>query len=414
MGKTTTIKEKRARRPLIKKLHGDKVIWIVVLLLALISVITVYSSSSSEAFRDGKPIFHYLFEQLGFVIAGLVALFLCYKIPLGWYRKISILGLILSVVLILLIYTPLGVSINGAERWIRIFGITFQPSEFAKIAIILYLARILETSNFDKFSDYLKKILLPVGVVCILSLLGSVSVFLIMATIIFVILLAAGIKQSHLWKTALIGTAILGVVFAIFLFTGEFKRIGTFTSRVERFFKDDTEGMSEKEIAAMEEKKFQEQQAVEALQLGKVFGLGPGNGIKRDILPHSKSDFIYAVIIEEMGLVGGIFVLLLYLWFFNRCIFIARRCTKVYSTVVVLGLGLLITLQALLHILVNVGILPVTGQTLPLVSSGGTSFIIMCCAFGIVLSVNRTIEVAADMTALGTPPAPAVVKTSNT
>lgn len=393
--KQKPVKPPKARKPISVKLHGDKIIWLVVFLLALISIVAVYSSSSAQAFRESKPIYHYLFEQIIFVSMGFTALLFCYLIPLGWYRKLSIALFIFSI--LLMIYTiKFGVEINGARRWIKLGPITFQPSELAKIATILYLARILEVANLSSFKEYLLKILLPIGVVCVLSLWGSVSVILIIGFISLIILICYGIKWKYLGITVAVGIVGIGLVIGVHAIWPEsFKRIDTFTSRVERFFQDDKESnLSAIELQNLKDKKYQEEQAVQAIQLGKGMGRGVGNSLKRNDLPHAESDFIYAYIIEETGILGGIFVLMLYLWFFNRCIFIAQSCKKIYSTITVLGLSLLITIQALLHILVNVGIFPVTGQPLPLISSGGTSFIFMSCAFGIILSVNRTIEIS--------------------
>lgn len=389
------------RKKLISKLHGDRVIWLVLLFLAMISITAVYSSSSALAFKADKSTFSFLLKQMSFVMLGFVALLVCYRIPLGWYRKLSIVLLGFSA--LLLVYTIFkGANYNEAVRWIKIGGVTFQPSELAKISVVLYLARILETSKLDTFKEYAFKILAPIGVICGLCLYGSVSVALIIGTITLIILLCAGIKMKFIWETVGIVVAGVAIIFTIHTFVPKFfPRLDTFTARVERFFVKDSkiEEMSKEEIAELKKKSYQGEQAVQAIQLGGVIGRGPGNSIKRDSLPHPYSDFIYASIIEEWGLVGGIVVIMLYLWFFFRCIVIARSCTKLFSTIVVLGLSLLITMQAFLHILVNVGILPVTGQTLPLISLGGTSLVIMSCAFGIILSVNRTIEIKVEQTA---------------
>lgn len=390
------------RKKLISKLHGDRIIWLVILLLALISIIAVYSSSSSLAYKAGTSTFSFLLKQMTFVILGFIALLVCYRIPLGIYRKFSIVLFIFSG--LLMVYTMFkGANLNEASRWIKIGSLTFQPSELAKIAVVLYLARILETSKLDTFKDYSLKILLPIGAMCALCLYGSVSVALIICSITLIILLCAGVKMKYIGATVGIAIAGIAIIFTIHVFVPKFfSRLDTFTARIERFFVPESKikEMTEEELAELKRKSYQEEQAVEAIQLGGLLGRGPGKSIKSQSLPHPYSDFIYASIIEEWGLlVGGLVVIMLYLWFFYRCIIIARSCTKVFSTIVVLGLSLLITMQAFLHILVNVGILPVTGQTLPLISLGGTSYIIMSCAFGIILSVNRTIEIKVEQSA---------------
>ncbi len=383
----------KKRKNFVNKLKGDRVIWLIIILLAMISIAAVYSSSSALAFKMGKSTFSFLIKQMNFVIIGFVFLLICYRIPLGWYRRFSYIALAISAGLLL--YTIFnGVVLNKATRWIDIGGLSFQPSEFAKIAVVLYLARILETSKMDTFKEYCLKILIPIGIICILCLYGSVSVTLIIGIISFIILVCAGVNWKYILRTIGLIIAGLAIIYTIHSFTGVFTRIDTFTARIERFFTDDEKELTEQERVELEEKNYQSQQSVEAIQLGGLFGRGPGNSIKRDTLPHPYSDFIYATIIEEWGLIGGIVVLMLYIWFFYRCIIISNSCKKPFSTLVVLGLSLLITLQALLHILVNVGIFPVTGQTLPMISLGGTSLVIMSCAFGIILSVNRTIEIS--------------------
>ena len=380
-----------------RKLHGDQIIWLVILLLALISIVAVYSSSSALAYKNETSTFTYLFKQMGYVSIGFIALLICYRIPLSWYRKGSILLLLFSAGLLLYIVFK-GVVLNHAARWIQLGPLSFQPSELAKIAVILYLARILETHKFYTFKEYIIWILVPLGAVCILSLIGSVSATLIIGVTAFVILLCAGINWKYIAYTVGIVIVALSLVFLVHKAFGTFSRLDTFTARIERFFSpEDIESMSAEEKQEYKEKNFQSEQAKQAIQLGGLTGRGPGNSLKKDTLPHPYSDFIFALIVEELGLFGGLFLIMLYLWFFSRCITIAKLCTKMYSTVVVLGLGFLITLQAFIHILVNVGIFPVTGQTLPLVSLGGTSLLIMSCAFGIILSVNRTIEIKIEI-----------------
>jgi cell division protein FtsW len=380
-----------------KKLHGDQIIWLVILLLALISIIAVYSSSSSLAYKNDTSTFTYLFKQMAYVLIGFTGLLICYRIPLKWYRMGSMILLLISAALLLYIVFK-GVVLNHAARWIQIGPLSFQPSELAKISVVLYLARIMEARSFRTFKEYAIWILIPLGTICILSLIGSVSATIIIGATAFMILLCGGINWKYIAYTAGIVIVALALVFVIHKAFGTFSRLDTFTARIERFFSPvDPESMTAAEKQEYKEKNFQSDQARRAIQLGGLTGRGPGNSLTKDTLPHPYSDFIFALIVEELGLLGGTFVILLYLWFFSRCIAIAKSCTRKYSTLVVLGLGFLITLQAFVHILVNVGIFPVTGQTLPLVSLGGTSLLIMSCAFGIILSVNRTIEIKIEI-----------------
>lgn len=377
-----------------KKIRGDRIIWIVVILLAMISLLSVYSSSSSLAYKYNTTTSQYLFKQFTFVLSGFFFLFVCYFIPIWVYRKTSYLTLIVSV--LALLYTFIrGATINDAARWIEIGGMTIQPSEFAKIAIILYLARVLETKDLSSFKNYTLWILIPIGITLVLCLLGSASVTIIIAFVIFVLLLCFGINKKYILITIGMAVAAVGIVVLINRTTGAFNRVDTVIARIERSFNSDKSKMSEAELREYNEKTYQSNEAKGAIQLGgeSLFGRGPGNGLKKNTLPHPYSDFAYATIVEESGIIGAIAIMALYAFFFVRCISIAENCKKVFSTVTVLGLGLMIVTQAFVHILVNVGILPVTGQTLPLISLGGTSYVIMSCAFGIILSINKTIEI---------------------
>lgn len=377
----------------INRLKGDKVIWVIVIALSLISIAAVYSSSSSLAFREEKSTFFYLMKQLRFVVLGLTALYICSRIPLGWYRLISYFGLIVSIGL-LAATMIMGSKINDAERWITILGISFQPSEIAKITTMLYLAKVLEDHKFETFKEFAIWVVAPLGIVLLLILNGSASTALVLGGLAFLVLLVAGIKASHLLKSiGIAGGLIVIVLIAHFIF-GAFPRIATMVSRIKNFTneKQIEEHLTPQEKQRILDKTFQADMAKIAIASSDGIGKGPGKSTQRYVLPHPYSDFIYSIIVEEWGLAGGVAILMLYLWFLYRCIAIARGCTKIFSAITVIGLGLLITSQAMLHILVNVSILPVTGHTLPLISLGGTSLIIMSSAFGIILAVSRSVE----------------------
>ncbi|HJB44833.1 MAG TPA: FtsW/RodA/SpoVE family cell cycle protein [Candidatus Coprenecus merdipullorum] len=374
----------------IGKLHGDRVIWLLILFFAMISMAVVYSATSSLAYRHDTTPFRYLIDQAGFYIAGFAVLLVCYRIPMKWYRILSYAAMGLSIILLAV---PVAV---GQLRSFTLLGIPIHPAEIAKVSTVLYLARIIEASPLSTFKEYALKILLPVGMVCALAMLGSMSATLIIGILTLIILICSGVRRDFILWTIPIAVGAVAVAFTISIVSGGkiFSRFETFGQRIERHFSgDDTEDMSEAELAEYNDKTFQADQAREAIQLGGILGRGPGNSIKRDVLPNAYDDYIYAIIIEEYGLLGGVAVIILYLWFFYRCMKIARACTRKFPVIVVLGLSTLITMQAFLHIFVNIGILPVTGQTLPMISHGGTALIIMNCAFGIILSVNRTIEI---------------------
>ncbi len=379
-------------KKLFGKLRGDQVIWLIVLLLAIVSILAVYSASSSLAFAKGKSTFALLFKQMSFVIGGFLVVLGCYSINLRHYTRIAPIAMIVSIALMLYVVFA-GTILNSASRWINIAGVSFQPSELAKISVVMYIAYALERFDLSTFKSYALKVMLPLGILCVLCIYGSVSATVIIVLTAFVMLVCAGIKWRFIWYTIGIAIGMLGLIILLHYTTPiKFPRIDTMWGRIERFFGDDKE-MTPEEIKEYKDKTYQSEQAIEAIQLGRFGGRGPGNSLKKDTLPHPYSDFIYAIIIEEFGLAGGLIVLFLYFWFFSRCITIARMCSRIFTSTMVLGFGFLIFLQAIIHIMVNVGLLPVTGQTLPLVSLGGTSLMIISSAFGIILAVNRTIEV---------------------
>ncbi len=376
-------------------LKGDKSIWLIVFLLFLISIAAVYSSSSSLAYRYNKTTFDLLIQHSKFVLFGIAALVVCYKIPLGWYRMLSFLALAGSIALLILTIA-IGKSVNGAERWLNIGGFTFQPAEMAKIASILYMSRVFEKYKIESFKEFFVRVILPVGGTVFLIFIGSISASALLSLTLFIMFIIFGVKWSYIFKTGAIALAILSVAVLLNLSFGMFPRIDTGIKRIERFVAKDSgnedKNLTPEEIQMKADKHYQEKMARLAVSSAGVLGKGPGNSTQRYLLPHPYSDYIFAIIVEEWGLIGGSVVIMLYLVFLFRSISLAKRCSHIFSIMTVIGLALLITFQAFLHILVNVGILPVTGHTLPLISLGGSSIIIMSAAFGIILSVSRTID----------------------
>ena len=220
---------------ILSKLSGDKVIWIVVFLLSLISIALIYSSSSSLAYKEKTTNFAFLVKQIQFVLMGLVALYICYRVPLGWYRVLAYPALIVSVILLAL--TPIiGEEINGARRWINLGFTTFQPTEMAKIAIVLYLARALEVSKLETFKEFLIKIIIPIGVTCILILIGSVSAALFVGMISLLMLVIAGVKWNYIFKAGGIAAAALVLIILLHVAGLQlFSRLDTALSRLIRF-----------------------------------------------------------------------------------------------------------------------------------------------------------------------------------
>ena len=376
---TIALEQENVKRSFWSTLRGDRGIWIIILLLSLISLAAVYSSCSSLAFREGKSAFFFLLKQFGFVIIGLTILYLCHLVPIGWYRKLAFPGMFVSICL-LVSTLFFGRTLNDGTRWLSIFGFSFQPAEVAKIALILYVAKAIEDRDFTTFKAFALYLLVPVAVVCLLILWGSISAGVMLGGTAFILFIIAGISTKHLIKTAGIFLAGITIIIALSFTTSLFPRFETALKRLVTFV-DEDKGDN-----------FQADQAKIAIASAGIIGKGPGNSTQRYILPHPYSDFIYATIVEEYGVIGGIAILLLFLWLFYRSCQIATKCTRHFSSLLAIGLGMLIVFQAMLHMGVNVGILPVTGQTLPLVSLGGTSFVIMSAAFGVILSVSRTVE----------------------
>ena len=393
------------------KLKGDRVIWIIVVFFAMISIVAVFSSSSFLASSRGISKVAIFMEQTKSVLMGFVALLICYLIPLRFYRTFSFVIFGASVLMLLLLFIPgFRVEVNGAIRGIRIFGRTFQVFEFAKIGVILYLAKALElwSDDLKDFRQFALKILLPVGTVCLLIMQNSFSSALLIALITFLILFFMNVSFKNLSITAGIVAAAVLLMFLTYhaFFAGHenrldtsigkiFNRFGTVEGRLTAHFDKEEEsldGLSRAEIQQLRDKDRQSENAKVAISEGGLFGKGPGKSTQRYSLSMAFSDFIYAFIVEEYGLIGGGFVILLYLIFLFRCIRLCQRCKATYSSVLIVGLSFLIATQAFLHILVNVRLLPITGHTLPLISHGGTAYLVLSGAFGMILSVNRQLD----------------------
>ena len=397
------------------RLQGDRIIWILVLCLAIISLLAVFSSSTFLANKAGVSKLYILQEQLISVSIGLAALLVCYLIPMRFYRFLAFPVFGITVVMLVLLFIIPDVR-NEAARGIKLFGRTIQVFEFAKVGLILYIAKALELweNSLTRYKDFLLKILLPVGVVCIMVMANSFSSALLFGVISILLLFFMNVNIKHLGITASIGILVVLAMFGIYsLFynnkshaEGEksgsvakvFNRFSTATNRIVNFF-DAKEEMEEAATAmtpaARQRHLDGQRQAINAkvaIHEGGIIGKGPGKSTQRYSLSMAFSDFIYAFIVEEYGLLGGIVVILIYLIFLFRCITIANRCETIFPGALVLGLAFLIATQAFLHIMVNVGLMPVTGHTLPLISHGGTAYMVLSGAFGIILSVSKKLD----------------------
>ena len=408
------------------KLRGDKVLWICVLIFAMISVLAVFSSSSFIANRHDMPKTAIFFSQLRFVALGFFTLFLFYLIPMRFYRRAAFAVFLITVVG-LVAAMLFGEEINGAKRSFSLFGFTVQPLEFAKIGLILYLAKALELwqDSLGTLKDYLLKLLLPIGVTCLFVLPNSASTVLLFGLLSFLVMFFMGVKPKFLLLT--IGAAIAAIALLLLVYNvafagkvhepGEkvgkvesfFNRIGTAQQRILNFASgtkvDDesaSETLSKEELEKIRDTKRQSMNAKIAISQGGLIGKGPGKSTQRYSLSMAFSDFIFAFIVEEYGLLGGGVVILLYIIVLFRCIRMTRKCSTAFSEALILGLAWLIALQAMLHIFVNVGLLPVTGHTLPLISHGGTAYLVLSGAMGMILSVSRHLEKKEELEKLKT------------
>jgi cell division protein FtsW len=389
---------------LTHRTKGDKVIWALVVLLALISMLVVYSATGSLAYKNYKGNTEiYLFKQVAFIILGIGIIYFAHRVNYIIYSKIAQLLFLLSIPL--LIYTLFfGLSMNEGSRWIRlpIIGMNLQTSELAKLALFMYLARLISKKQ-DVIKDFKKgylPLIIPVGIICILIAPANLSTALLLGASCMLLLFIGRARTKHLLLT--VGVVLVPVLFLIIAAvishrsgdeSAEVKketgskltaRVDTWISRVEHFIYG---GKS-----ADDDDAYQVNQAKIAIAKGGFLGVGPGNSTQRDFLPQAYNDFIYPIIIEEYGLIGGAFIVFIYLVFLFRSIKIFRRCPFAFGAFLALGLSFTLAIQAIANMAVSVNLFPVTGVTLPLVSMGGSSFLFTCLAIGIILSVARNVE----------------------
>ena len=375
-----------------KLFKGDRVIWIIFMFLCLISVVEVFSATSTIAYKNAN---HWapIVRHATFLLGGFVLVLLLHNVPCRFFPAFILL---LPVSVLMLLVTPfVGINANDAHRWLEIFGIQFQPSEFAKLASIVFIAFLL--SKRSRFTDdqIFKYILIGVGVTCVLILPENFSTAFMLFGVCFLMMFIGQLPLMKLGKLAgvLILALILFIVLLRFTPVGVTQylpdRFSTWQGRLERFFDGHESDTDENGVYKITDDNYQVSHAKIAIARGGVFGQLPGHGQQRDFLPQAYSDFIYAIIIEELGVVGGVFVLMLYIMLLVRVGMIARKCEKAFPKYLVLGCGLLIVVQALANMAVAVNLIPVTGQPMPLVSRGGTSTVISCIYFGIILSVSR-------------------------
>jgi cell division protein FtsW len=367
-----------------KAIKGDRVIWAVTIILSLFSILAVYSSISTLAVQAGGNTFKFLFKHTLMIAAGLSVMFLVHKINIKYFSKLSIF--MIWIAGLLLLFTLLfGADINNAKRWIELplVNMTFQTSDFAKIALILYVARMLTVKRtvLHSFKEGVLPVLMPIVVICGLILPADFSTAAMLAAICLLMMFIGGVPGKYIFSIIGLGLVSIALIYMIGKTAPDvFDRFGTWVNRIESFMDKESDGNYQIEYAQV------------AIHEGGVFPNGPGSGSSRNFLPHPYSDMIFAFVIEEYGSVfGGLGLVLLYLILLFRSIKTATRCPKHFGGLMVLGLSLMLVIQAMINMAVAVNLFPTTGQPLPLVSMGGTSIIFTCLAIGMVLSASRMV-----------------------
>jgi cell division protein FtsW len=386
---------------LVKKTKGDRVIWAITVILILASYLLIYSSTGSLAFRMSKSPESYLFKQVVFSLIGLLGIYFAHRINYTIYSRVALILFLISVPLLL--YTLLfGVELNAGSRWIKlpVINQTFQTSDLAKLALFMYLSRQLSRKQavIKDFKKGFLPIITPVIIICVLIAPANLSTSILVAATSFVLMFIGRVNTKHILLT--IGLAMIPALFLISIAVstydtvkGEQKklpailatgRIPTWIGRIQTFVYSKKEDNSDKS--------YQNDQGKIAVANGGWVGVGAGNSTSRNTLPHCYSDFVFDIIIEEYGILGAAFICFIYMLFLYRCIRIYRKCPYAFGAFLALALSFTLVIQAIANMGVNVGLLPNTGVTLPLVSMGGSSFLFTCMAIGIILSVSRNVE----------------------
>jgi cell division protein FtsW len=386
---------------LVSKTKGDRVIWGIVVILTLISLLVVYSSTGSLAYKYSKSTESYLFKQFAFIVLGLLVIYFAHRVNYTIYARVA--KILFLVAIPLLIYTLFfGVQLNAGSRWIKlpVINMTFQTSDMAKLALFMYLSLQLsrKQSVIKDFKKGFLPIVTPVIIICALIAPANLSTALLVGATSFMLMFIGRVKTKHLLLS--IVAALVPIFFLLIIAVSTYDkeahkskelpaifdagRIKTWVSRIQTFVYSNKDDETEKT--------YQINQAKIAIANGSWFGKGPGNSEARNFLPHSYSDFIYAIIIEEYGLFGATFMIFIYLLFLYRCIRLYRKCPFAFGAFLALALSFTLVIQAIANMGVAVNAFPNTGVTLPLVSMGGSSFLFTCLSIGIILSVARNVE----------------------
>jgi cell division protein FtsW len=366
---------------------GDRYLWGLIVLFMLVSLLSVYSSSVGVAYSSHHGnTFYFLRTQFIMLLLGLTIIVVTHWIPYIKYMQFATVGLVVAIIL-LGVTLVAGVSINEASRWLEIpvIGLRIQTSDLAKVALVIYLARGLTVYQHElkNFRLVTMRLIAPVAIVCLLIMSENLSTALMIFIISMVLLFIGRVPVRFLLAYAGLGLATV-VLFAtmLVLIKKDDNRVQVWKNRIETYFSGESTPDAD----------YQANQAKIAISTGKLFGKLPGGSTQRNLLPQSNSDFIFAIIVEEYGLFGAIIVILSYLALMFRGIHIARKCDYAFPALMVLGLTVMIVFQAFLNMLVAVGLFPVTGQTLPMISWGRTSVIVISFSLGAILSVSRVMN----------------------
>jgi cell division protein FtsW len=396
------------------KFKGDAVIWTVFLFLCIISIVEVYSAASNLSFKSGNYIEPAL-KHTGLLLVGIVVMIFTMNIKCRYFKIVTPFALLFSFILLVIVLC-IGESTNGSQRWIDLGIVQFQPSELAKGAIVLATAQILSAMQTPTGADKraFKYILVVCAMIIPLIMVENLSTAVLLCTVVFLMMFIGKVPKAQLGK--LLGTVMLAlalVVTMVMVFGHDekkeaaqspkqqlvqqeekkdetvvekvFHRFDTWKARIDDFLSNDYVPPSEVDITG---KDAQTAHANIAIASSNVIGKGPGNSVERDFLSQAFSDFIYAIIVEELGIFGAVFVCMLYIVLLFRTATIANRCANTFPALLIIGFALLLVVQALFNMAVAVGLVPVTGQPLPLISKGGTSTIINCAYIGVILSVS--------------------------
>lgn len=366
------------------ELKGDRAIWAIFAILAIFSVLAVYSSTGTLAYKEqGGNTEAYLFKHV--IILG-IGMFLAYMFHLLHYMNYSRWSRYLLILTIPLLFLTiaLGPDINEARRWIHIpyVGLTFQTSDFAKLALIIYVAREISSKQdyIKDFNSAFLPIIVPILIVCGLIAPADLSTALLLFLTCILMMFIGRVAIKYIFLLLLLGVVVFSMLILLREIFPGIIRVDTWVSRMQEFMDSTSDGG------------YQVQQAKIAIANGGWIGEGPGNSIQRNFLPASYSDFIYAIICEEYGVLGGSVVILLYVLLFFRATRLVTKSSKAFGAMLAMGLSLVLVIQAFMNIAVSVNIVPVTGLTLPMISMGGTSLVFTCIAFGMILSVSKFIE----------------------